>query len=455
MKKYFATVSICLCALCNVSAQTAFDGVYPELSGRSQNAEHTRMIVTTDIGGSDPDDTQSLVHLLVMLNEVELEGIISQHAWVPYGTGADSVIERVIGAYEKVLPNLRVHDKSFPDANYLRSMVKIGQPVAAMAGVGEGKDTEGSEWIIKVVDKKDPRPVWISAWSGMNTLAQALWKVQHTRSTKETEEFISKIRVYDVLGQDDAGAWIVKNFPRLTYIRNTKVYGWPESDEWYKENVQEIGALGSVFPNRIWASEGDTPAFLYCINNGLNAPEHIDYGGWGGRFSTSKTANIEGMDWVRKSNLDEMQYAPYYMYDSTDEGANAIIRWKDDIYADFKGRMKWTVTDKYADANHHPVAVVNKDSSHGIINITTKAGKKVKLNTKGSYDPDGDSLVYEWTFYKEPSTYQGKIDIKGDATASFTVPEDAKGKTIHIILRLSDKRNDSLCSYRRIIVNIQ
>lgn len=455
MKRILATVGICFCTLCHISAQTAFDRVSPELSGGNQNAEHTRMIVTTDIGGADPDDTQSLVHLMVMLNEVDLEGIISQHAWVPYGTGADKVIERVIGAYEKVLPNLRVHDKTFPDANYLRSIVKIGQPKAAIAGVGEGKDSEGSEWIIKAVDKDDPRPIWISAWSGMNTLAQALWKVQHTRSAKETEEFVSKLRVYDVLGQDDAGAWIVKNFPQLTYIRNAKIYGWPENDEWYKKNVQAIGTLGSVYPDRIWASEGDSPALLYCISNGLNAPEHIDYGGWGGRFSTSKTANIEGMDWVKKSNLDEMQFAPYYMYGATDEGANAIIRWKDDIYADFRGRMRWTVTDKYTDANHHPVAVVNKDKTHGIVKIKAKAGKKVKLSAKGSFDPDGDALAYDWIFYKEPSTYQGTIDIKGETSASFIVPEDASGKTIHIILRLSDKRKDSLCSYRRIVIDVE
>ena len=34
----------------------------------------TRMIVMSDIGGSDPDDTQSMVHLLVSLDRVELEG---------------------------------------------------------------------------------------------------------------------------------------------------------------------------------------------------------------------------------------------------------------------------------------------------------------------------------------------------------------------------------------------
>lgn len=90
MKKIISLFVVCFFVLCQISAQTN---------------NHTRMIITTDIGGSDPDDKQSLVHLMVMLDKVDLEGIISQHAWVPYGTGADRVIEQVIGAYEKVLPN--------------------------------------------------------------------------------------------------------------------------------------------------------------------------------------------------------------------------------------------------------------------------------------------------------------------------------------------------------------
>ena len=128
--------------------------IYPVYSRNN----HTRMIVTTDIGGSDPDDIQSLVHLMVMLNDVDLVGIISQHAWVPYGTGAVDVIENVIGAYEKALPNLLIHDTDYPDANTIRSMVKKEQPNAAIACVGEGKDSEGSEWIIKDGGQKGQAP---------------------------------------------------------------------------------------------------------------------------------------------------------------------------------------------------------------------------------------------------------------------------------------------------------
>ena len=418
---------------------------------------HTRLIVTTDIGGSDPDDIQSLVHLMVMLNDVDLEGIISQHAWVPYGTGAIDVIENVLGAYEKALPNLRMHATGYPDANTIRSMVKKGQPQAAMACVGEGKDSEGSEWIIKMVDKKDKRPIWIAAWSGMNTLAQALWKVSHTRSAKDVDKFVSKLRVYDILGQDDAGAWIAKNYPQLTYIRNKDVYGWPKDDEWYRKNVQEKGPLGKVYASRIWATEGDTPSFLYCIENGLNSPEHIDFGGWGGRFSTFKKENIESMDWVKKSHLDEMQYAPYLMHGASEEGNGAITRWAEDIHNDFKARMLWTVTNDYSRANHHPVAVIDNDKSRRIITMTARSGKEILLDAGKSYDPDGDSIVYNWQFYKEPSSYKGNLQFKGRNTPSLRlfVPDDAKGKTIHVILKVADNHTTPLFAYRRVVINVR
>ena len=439
MKKIFFII-VQLVAICPVLAQS-----------------NTRLIVTTDIGGSDPDDIQSLVHLMVMLNDVDLEGIISQHAWVPYGTGADSIINGVIDAYEDVLPNLIVHDKRYPDANVIREMVKTGQPQAAMACVGEGKDSEGSEWIIKAVDKNDARPLWIAAWSGMNTLAQALWKVSHTRSPKDVDKFISKLRVYDILGQDDAGAWIAKNYPKLIYIRNKSVYGWPKNDEWYRKHVQEVGPLGKVYASRIWATEGDSPSFLYCINNGLNCPEHIDYGGWGGRFSCIRKENIESMDWVKKNNLDEMQYAPYLMYGASEEGGRAINIWTDDIHNDFMARMAWTVTNKYSDANHHPVAVIGNDKSRRTIIVSAKAGKEICLNAENSFDPDDNPLSFVWQFYKEPSSYKGNLLLESHNTEKtrILIPGEARGKTIHIILKVSDNALPNLCSYRRIVINVK
>lgn len=61
-----------------------------------------------------------------------------------------------------------------------------------------------------------------------------------TRSSEDFKAFVNKIRIYDVLGQDDAGAWIAKNFPEILYIRNTKVYGWAPTDEWIKRIFKAV-----------------------------------------------------------------------------------------------------------------------------------------------------------------------------------------------------------------------
>jgi len=64
-----------------------------------------RVIVTTDIGGSDPDDFQSMVHYLLYSDMFDTEGLISS-AW---GDGRVSDIYTVIDAYEKDYPNLIKH----------------------------------------------------------------------------------------------------------------------------------------------------------------------------------------------------------------------------------------------------------------------------------------------------------------------------------------------------------
>lgn len=228
-------------------------------------ADNSRIIVLSDIGGSDPDDQQSMVHLLTLLDRIDLEGIIYQHAWVSFNKGNEvTVTEKIFDAYEKVWPNLQIHSKGFPEAKALRQLTRHGQKEAAMKGVGEGKDSPGSEWIIQMVDKDDPRPVWITTWSGINTLAQALWKVRNTRTPNEVKKFVQKIRVYDILGQDDAGAWIVTQFPELIYIRNKAVYGWAPDDNWTAQKVQAIGELGKEYPKRIWGNRRRQSLFPLC-----------------------------------------------------------------------------------------------------------------------------------------------------------------------------------------------
>jgi len=255
-----------------------------------------------------------------------------------------------------------------------------------MSDVGDGKDSPGSELIIASVDKDDPRPVWVTGWGGMNNIAQALWKVRETRSAEDFAKFRSKLRLFDILGQDDAGAWIAKNFPDILYIRATGVYGWqPSKNGTYQKNdIQSHGPLGAVYPNTKWATEGDTPAFMHVYPNGLNDPEQIDQGGWGGRFSLTKKAGIRSMSGVTRIRKDgETRFDPYNMYGNTSEKAKGIKRWSKGYDNDFAARMDWSIKSKYEAANHHPVAILNGDTSRKVIEVPSSAGAEHRAECKG------------------------------------------------------------------------
>ncbi|MBN1482878.1 DUF1593 domain-containing protein [candidate division KSB1 bacterium] len=411
-----------------------------------------RIINMTDLG-ADPDDEQSMVRFLVQSNEYDVEGlIVTTGCWYKNQNNIN-MLNTILNAYGQVVSNLQVHDPDFPSLEYLQSVSVLGQRGYGMANVGSGKDSPGSELIISAVDRGDPRPIWVCFWGGGNTLAQALWKVQNTRSAEELQKFISKIRVYDILGQDHAGTWIAKNFPEMIYIRATGVYGWQPSDSWLETNVQNHGPLGAVYPDRKYATEGDTPSFLHLFPNGLNNPDEVWQGGWGGRFDRNKKAGIRGMSCM---SGEDSQYDPYYMYGNTAAGASDISRWSSGYNNDFQARMDWSITSNFSEANHHPIAVVNGDETRQVLEVSAAPGSTVNLSAAGSSDPDGHSLVYKWYYYGDPSTYSKSVTIDGRTTAAPTVhvPTDANEKELHIILELRDSGDPSLYAYRRVIINV-
>lgn len=426
-------------------------------------AAKQRLVIMTDIGGGDPDDLESMVHAILLSNEFDLEGIIYSHAWVTSNLklGRER-IDSVIDAYEKVFPNLTIHSKGYPTPEYLRTIVKQGQTEPRMSGTGEGKDSDGSNLIIDVVDKKDdPRPVWVTAWGGANTVAQAFWKVKNSRTQEEVKHFVHKVRVYDILGQDDGGSWIAKTFPDAFYIRNANgVYGWAPSKSWTAKNIQNHGPMGKIYPTSKWAIEGDSPAFFHISSRGLNEPDEISQGGWGGRFGPEKKTGVKLFSWAEKNaevNAGDQQLRPYALYTDTSEGTAAISRWKEGIYNSFEVRMDWTLASKYSEANHFPLAVLNGDKTMQIMEMTASPGEKVTMDASGSKDPDGNTLKFSWQFYDEASSYHGRVPILGVSSSSVrvTIPKDASGKNIHIILVIQDKGTPNLFAYRRMIINVK
>src|ERR1043166_2942325 len=206
MNRYFASLAAAL----------ACASAMPVVAAPAEQAR-SRLIVLTDIG-NEPDDSESMVRLLLYTNEIDVEGLIASTSRHHPNNPLRNLIDERVAAYGQVLANLRKHDPSYPDVRQLQSRVLSGSPVYGMTGVGEGKDTAPSGLIIAAVDKPDPRPVWVAVWGGAADLAQALWTVRATRSPAEVERFVAKLRVYSISDQDDAGPWARANFPRLFWI---------------------------------------------------------------------------------------------------------------------------------------------------------------------------------------------------------------------------------------------
>ncbi|HEX6224618.1 MAG TPA: nucleoside hydrolase-like domain-containing protein, partial [Chryseolinea sp.] len=391
----------------------------------------------------------------------------------------------IIGAYGKVRDNLLKHEAGYPSADFLLSLVREGRADYGMNAVGRGMDSPGSDLIIQSADRVDPRPLWILVWGGPNCLAQALSRVRETRSSSDLEKFISKLRVYTISDQDDSGPWIRKTFPGLFYIASPGVHdlgGYHHAtwsgisgdkfhgrfaggnfnivdNPWLDVHIRSKGPLGAQYPHAEYLMEGDSPSFLYLINNGLGNPEHPDWGSWGGRYEYYKPRTEKWFMEPESRALWTNAQDEVWGADSSWHTSNhaTIWRWRADFQNDFEARMNWTIK-SYKEANHPPIPKI-KDQQ-----LTAKIGERVMLSAEGSSDPDGDKLIYRWIYYAEPGTFTIstgrtgaplKIEDANTANAWFTVPKSGRVGTMHVILAVTDSGIPSLTRYKRVIVTIE
>ena len=262
-----------------------------QCSTTQQKKVKPRILISSDIGGTDPDDFQSMIHLLMYSDQFQIEGLVAS----PFGNGGKKNILDMIDLYEEDLPQLSKHSEEFPSPDYLRDISKQGGINSAPYS-GFSKPNEGSNWIIKCAKKESNQPLWVLVWGGIDDLAQAL---------HDAPEIEKNIRVYYIGGPNkkwsvNAYAYIAKNHPNLWMIEANATYrGWfmdkessknISSKAYYGNYIDGRGAMGKDFIKYYGGSikMGDTPSLAYLMNGNPNNPTGES---WGGQFTPIKRSS--------------------------------------------------------------------------------------------------------------------------------------------------------------------
>ena len=241
------------------------------------------VIISTDIGGDDPDDYQSLIHLLLYGDRFSLQGFISS----PPGKGRIANIFEVLNAYQQDYQHLYLHNRKFPHPDTLKGITKQGAIDVQQKELPTDL-SEGAAWIIEKSNELFPEYLYILVWGSLTDVAQA---VHHRPSIKKN------IRIYSI------GSWNTKLDPKardylfsqhkdLWWIENNSSFrgmykGGFQDGDWGNESfvnryVKDYGALGKLF----WEKKkdikmGDTPSVLFFLSGN---PDNPTLSSWGGTF---------------------------------------------------------------------------------------------------------------------------------------------------------------------------
>jgi hypothetical protein len=260
-----------------------------------------RVIVSSDIGGTDPDDFQSMVHLLLYSDVLDIEGIVSS----PYGPGRLEHIHQVIDRYAVDYPALKKASARYPTPARLKAISKQGA-LEAPGRAGFGSPTAGSEWIVRCARRRDSRPLYVLVWGGIEDLAQAL---------HDAPDILPKLRVYFIGGPNkmwsvDAYHYVEREHPKLWMIESNATYrGWftggNQAGEWgnrefVRQRIAPFGALGEFFETQLKGTikMGDSPSVSYLLHGDPSDPSKAGWGGqyqriWDGRDSVFERLTTE------------------------------------------------------------------------------------------------------------------------------------------------------------------
>ena len=484
--------------------------------------EKLRTIITQD---AEVDDQNSLRHLLFYANEVEIEGIIqtsSRFHWAgtentnpavpgptvskteakcnekPYRWTGYQWMWEVLDAYEVDYPKLSCHSSGYPSPEYLRSVTKIGN----ISFGGEiDKPSEGSELIRKAILKEDKRTLYIQMWGGMNTVARALFDIEHEyRDTDEWESIHHKISeriVFLACGQQDNTYkdYIAEVWPDIACVEismmESYAYAWkllPESDsrdtldapfmqKWIVNRNSELmknyctwfdgqfypgeeleGQFGSGkdikekwFGNYFhlpdpekgeFISEGDSPTFLGLVFHGFRFPENLGARAFCGRFIRTEMLNSKGESVNYWKSVKEEIHGK----NGENRLGESMFPFTAMIQRDFAARIGW------ASNEENPCYPPSVEIAEGY-EFTGFAGEEMTLHLSASSN-DAGSVLLNAELDNPVSVVGAEISLSGNEL-KIMIPTVAKsGDQISVIICAKSNDTYQLSSYRYILINV-
>jgi hypothetical protein len=293
-------------------------------------APRPRVIVSTDIGGSDPDDFQSMVHYLIYADVFDTEGLVSSP---PKGGRARDILT-CIAAYEKDYSHLRALSDAYPAPEALRRVVRQGAIVPQSGDEPGDAISEGAALIIERASANDPRPVYVLVWGSITDVAQAVHKAPSIKA---------KLRVYSIgswntRSDERARDYLFKHHHDLWWIENDTTFrgmymggvqeGAFGNRSFTETHVKGHGHLGAFFmQKKADIKMGDTPSVLYLLQGNPDTPETYH---WGGAFVRPDS---DGRSFYWHDNPDTT------LVDRNKPGAETVNRWRQDYLMDWAKRM--------------------------------------------------------------------------------------------------------------------
>jgi hypothetical protein len=289
-------------------------------------------------------------------------------------------------------------------------------------------------------------------------LRRALDRVLRERDARGYAKFKDRLRIisYDQFAEHTTRApdwrfWLNTFQPPLEgkrwYHRFSALTSHAGGFDLQRDVLTGHGSLGALYPTNTthWQKEGDTMTFLYLVPTGLNDPNQPAWGSWAGRYGPREDAAGKPYFWANQVDA----------WNGTTNRDNTLARWAVHLQNDFRARLDWCIK-PFNEANHPPRVVLNGVGGSEVLRLRTKPGTTLKLDAGATSDSDGQRLRFEWFQYPEPGTYRGQVQIEGTATAVATVhvPDDAGGKSFHVIVAVTDEGNPPLTRYRRAVIEV-